>query len=253
LNQSSVDLASFTRYQTSFAVGQASAPLRIRTAVADLNVVPTDGSSPTPGITNVDLGSAEASTISVYGGSNTGSSGRASTAVKANHTDSVLHIYAGTVDVCNNNPADTGEFETITLRGRNAKATLGSGLATLNTLTLRDGASATVRCAVASLDNGERCSVKTEGAGAVTTFATDGPTIINSTGTITNLHAETNADVDTTQTSKARTVTNAFAYGAAKIKTDINTTYTNGIDCLRGAKTTQIDAGDNVTVGITAT
>jgi hypothetical protein len=92
----------------------------------------------------------------------------------------------------------------------------------------------------------------TEGAGTVGTFATDCPTAINSTGTITNLHAETNARVDTTQTNNARTITNALAYGGATIKTDLNTIYTNGIDCLRGAKTTQIDAGDSVTVSLSA-
>jgi hypothetical protein len=40
LNQSGVDLGSFTRYQTAFAVGQVSIPLRIRSATIDLNLPP---------------------------------------------------------------------------------------------------------------------------------------------------------------------------------------------------------------------
>lgn len=253
LNRSSVDLASFTRYQTNFAVGQASAPLRIRSAVIKLNVPPTDGLRiSVPALTNIDAGNSEASTIDVYGGYSQGTNGRENVCVKHAHASGVLNVYAGTVGACTNNPSDTGEFATVNVKGGSAKAILGSGLATLPALTLRDGASAIVRCAVTALDSGTGCSVTTEGAGAIGTLTCDGPTVINSTGAITNLHMESNARVDTTQTSNARTISNAFGYGAFTLKTDLLTTYSAGIDCLRGAKTTQVDGGDGVTVGLTA-
>jgi hypothetical protein len=254
LDQSGVDLGSFTRYQTAYAVGQTSIPLRIRSAVIDLNKPPTDGSTlNAPGLTNVDAGSAEATTMSVYGGYTQGTSGRANVSVKANHTDSVLNVYGGRVDVANNNPSDTGEFETIAVRGSGARVTLGSGLATLNNLNLREGGGAIVRCTVGTLDADGGGPLVLEGAAAVTNLITNVPTALNNTGTITALLAETNARLDTTQTSNERTITGASLYGGATLKTDLNTTYTNGIFCLRGAKSSQIDAGDDVVVSLAGT
>lgn len=252
LNQSAVALASFTRYQTAYAVGQASIPLQIRAAVVKLNVKPTDGSSPTPGFTGIDVGSAAGSTVEVFGSATSGSSGREPVCVKGTHASHVLRAYGGIVGLGTQNPADTAQFPTVLSAGKGTSLFIGSGVTAPTTLTMREGANIELRTGAATIDASGAGLLKVEGSGAITTANLDCKTILNGTGTITTIEAEGNSAIDTTQTENARTVTNYTQYGLATLKTNLNTTYTNGIKLRRGARGSRVDTPDNLTVSLAA-
>jgi hypothetical protein len=72
--------------------------------------------------------------------------------------------------------------------------------------------------------------------------------VINSSGTITNLLIQDSGAVDTTQTAAARTITDCSVFGNGTLKTDLNTTITNGVSYNDGARTSQGDLPDGTLV-----
>jgi hypothetical protein len=118
------------------------------------------------------------------------------------------------------------------------------------------GGTVTLRGSVASV-NQDAGNLITEGSGTITTANIAGTLIANSTGTITTLEVKNNGVADFSQSTAPRTVTNATVVGpAAKILANngepLSITFTNGVDFIDGASTTQCDMGDEVNAAYTA-
>lgn len=253
LNQAGVTLASLKTYRGAKAVGTAYAALRISATAQDFNLPPEDGSSPSAAFFNINNGTAQA-TANIHGSANSGSNGLEPVLWDGTHASNAVNVYGGTVGIGTMTPGDTATVLTLNVIGNTAKAVVASGV-TLGTVNAEKGGKAVIRCATATAINSKdaACSITLEGSGTHALINTAGQLIENGTGTITELHVESGGSLDTTQTNLARTISACFVYGTGKVETDLNTTYTAGIDCLRGAKSSQVNFGDNVTITPSAT
>lgn len=146
-------------------------------------------------------------------------------------------------------PGQAYTVATTNVSGDNARVRLGSG-GTLTTINQSNG-SILVEAAFTTLNQtGGTC--RTEGSGAITTVNANGTFIGNSTGTITTLDVEDAGFGDFTKSPAARTVTNAYIHGRGRIDAENgvagSVTFTNGVDCLDGARTSQVNFGQQRTV-----
>lgn len=229
------------------AIGSVAAPLEIGATVVELGRPAGDGSITSPGQVHLDLGSA-ASTVIVHATASTGTAGAEPVTLTGSHTSNSLTVRGGTVGVATRLPSDTASFPSMTISGTNAKLRCGSG-ATITTLNVFAGDVVT-NSAITTL-NQHGGEVQTNGTGAVTTATVMGGTLtVNSTGTITTLNVEGEGAVNFDLGTGAITVTNAFVRGkgAKIIDTRKRVTWTNGIDLLDGASSTQVNLGTDVTI-----
>jgi hypothetical protein len=249
LNQSAVTLAAFKHYRGAKALGSADAVLRISITAGDINLPPDDGSTPSAGFVRLDTGTN--ATALNFWGSGTSLSGVLGGTWKGVHASNIVNIYDGTVGIATAAPGDAATLPTLNVVGTNAKAVVASGV-TLTTANLESGGKATIQCAATTINVVDaNCSLRHEGSGAVTTINCNGSGDIRGTGTITTLSVEDGGKVTTRSTNNARTITNAIVYGGGTYTTDLNTTHTNGIDCVQGADTSQVSifgSGSGVTV-----
>lgn len=252
LNQSAVTLASLKTYRGAKAVGTAYAALRVGATLLDVNLPTEDGSQATPTFFNINVGTAQ-TTASVYGSAQQGTSGLEPVLFDGTHASNALNVYGGTAGVGTMTPGDTATVATLNVIGSTARAIVAAGV-TLTTANFEKDGKGVIRCAATTVNEKDAgCVVTTEGSGAIGTFNAAGKVFHNSTGTVTNFHVESGGVLDTTATNLARIISNAFVYGTGQVVTDLNTTYSAGIDCIRGAKSSQVSFGDNVTVTPTAT
>jgi hypothetical protein len=150
-------------------------------------------------------------------------------------------------------PGDTSTLLTLNVLGSGAKVVVSSGT-TLTTANIENGGSAVIRCAATTITLRDgNTKLTREGSGAVTTLNANGAATDKGTGTITTVNIEDSGSVNTRETNVARTYTSTNVYGNGTLKTDLNTTFTNGVDFIRGAVSTQGDFGDNVTLTPSAT
>lgn len=146
-------------------------------------------------------------------------------------------------------PGQAYTVATVSVSGENAKVRLGSG-GTLTTIN-QSGGSIVAEAAFTTL-NQIGGKFRTEGTGAITTANVNGEFISNSTGAIATLDVEDNGFADFTKNPVARTVTSGFIHGGGRIDTENGVansiTFTNGVDCLDGAHSRQVNFGQQVTV-----
>lgn len=256
LSQSAVTLARLTIVLGSPSIGTTSTPLAISATILDVNVPPTDGSNPAgAALIHLNTGS-NATTCTVWGSRNTGTGGIEPVCWKGSHSSNVLYIRGGNVGVATALPGDTASVPSIQVLGE-ARVRISSGVTT-TTLTQTAG-SVVLECAATTInqDGGE---LETRGTGAITTIYLSGTGRLRSTGTITNLYVEPGGLADFTGNTAARTVTNAFVNGSGRINAALPVvsgsshpiTFTNGVDCIRGARSGQVDFGGDITVTASA-
>jgi len=253
LSQSAVTLAKLTIVLGSPAVGTTSAPLAISATILDVNVPPTDGSQPGGAATiNIDTGS-NAATVTVYGSRSSGDTGLEPVIWKGAHASNVLYVRGGKVGVATCLPGDTATLPTAQLLGDDAALRLSSGV-TATTVT-QTGGTLLLECAATTV-NQDGGTLETRGTGAITTLYANGTARLNSTGTVTNLYVEPAGEVDFTGNTAARTVTNATVTGGGRVNAALPVVsgsghpiaFTNGVDCIRGARSGQVDFGGDITV-----
>ena len=246
LNQAGVTLASLRHYVGAKAVGTVSAALRIGATLGDSNLPTEDGSRPSATFFNVNVGTVQ-TTWNNWDSAGQGSSGLEPVLFDGTHASNVLNVFGGIVGVGTMTPGDTTVVVTLNVIGK-GKSVVSNGT-TLTTVNLEESGRAVLRCDATTVNvRDQNCDLKLEQASAVTTINCNGKATINSTGTIANLHIEDTGNVNTRETNNARTITNAFIYGGGTLTTDLNTSYPNGVDVLRGARSAQADFGDNVTL-----
>lgn len=256
LNQSAVTLASLDLSGNYKPIGTELADLRIGVTAWDIGRPLPDGSSPTlPTITKINTGTVQTAGT-VHSTRTSGSNGFPPVQLKGTHASNA-YLVKGTsvVGIGTATPGVATTALTLTVQDT-AKVTVGSGV-TLGTVNPEgDGSKTTLYCAATTINYGLG-DVTTEGSGAITTATIGGAFVSNSSGTITNLHVDGDGEADFSQSTVARTVSNAFVYGEnSTLDADngvaLSVTFTNGVDCLRGAKSTQVNYGDGVTVTASA-
>lgn len=93
-----------------------------------------------------------------------------------------------------------------------ARVTIGNvTLTTLNQL----GGWVELRCAATTVNNGVNSTLETTGSAAITTLTANGTAVLDSTGTITNLHVY--GTVNLARSRAARTVTNCTLYPGGRL------------------------------------
>jgi hypothetical protein len=250
-DQSAVALAALYHYEScQYAVGTSALPLKIVSSIVEIGLPSPDGSTGSPGQVHLDLHTT-ATAVSVYKTANVGTGGIEPCTVKGVHASNTFTVSGSSiVGIAKAAPGDVATFPTITVNGTSAtKVRIGSGVTT-TTVTQYDG-DTVLGCAATTL-TGLAGKLKTEGSGAITTVNVDCTATLNGSGTITNLYVEDGGTADLSQNKAARTVTNAFVSGAGKVKSGLHITHTNGVDLLRGADSSQVSFGTNVTVTPTA-
>lgn len=254
-DQSAITLASLRIYKScSTDIGSVATPLKIGATICQIGV-DTDGATGAsgPSLIALDFYSIQ-TTVSVFDGTRTTAATGATNAVmlRGTHASNVLTVYGGSVGVGMFVLNEATTFATIHVHGSTSRVTIGAGvtLTTLNQTT--DGSRVFLNCAATTI-NQDGGTLETRGTGAITTVNALGTFTSNSTGTITTLNVSESGLADLAKSPAARTITNCNLYGSrARINADNNSvlavTFTNGVDCLQGAKTSQVNFGDTVTV-----
>lgn len=248
-DQSAITLASLQTFEPQYAIGSAGTRLKIGATSVEIGLTPSDGSSGTPAEVHLDLHTA-ATTVVVGKTANTGTSGIEPVTIKGVHTSNSFTVSGpAVVGIATAAPADVATFPTINIQNQSAKVRVGSGVTT-TTVTKTTG-DLVLRCAATTLTT-LAGTTKTEGAGAITTANIADKATLNSSGTIASLYVESGGTAILDDSKAARTVTSTFVSGSGKVQSGLHVTHTNGVDCLRGAKSSQVDFGTNVTVTPTA-
>lgn len=248
LNQSAVTVATFRHYRGARSIGSDTAVLRLSITAGDINL-PADNGAGLAAFIRLHTGT-NATALNIWG---VGSAinGVLGCTWKGAHASNVLNVYSGTVGIATAVPGDTATLPTLNVIGSGAKSIVGPGV-TLTTATIESNGKAVIRCAATTITAESQCDLAQEGSGNVGTIRCNGNASINGTGTITNLHADTNGTITTRETNNARIITNAFVHGGGKLLTDLNTTYTNNVDAIDGADSAQVSFGGGVTLSATA-
>jgi hypothetical protein len=248
LRQTAVTLAALRITRAcAYDVGTLEEPLNVGATLMEIGRAPDDGSNPTMAST-VNVASSNIQTaIHVFGSRNLGSSGKAPINVGGTHASNVLNVYGGIVSAGGYVDGEAATFATINVEG--GSLTVGSGV-TATTITADNDATVLVECAATTITQYGTGRLTTRGSGAITTATVSGTANLNSTGTITTLNVQEQGLADFTGNCAARTVTNANVYGMRARLTDDNksVTFTNGVDCRNGARTSQVNLGPDVTV-----
>jgi hypothetical protein len=197
----------------------------------------------------IDLGSAQ-STIRILNANSTGqSNGFAPILLKGTHASNAISVEGGWVGIGTITLAEAFTFATINITGPSANVELGSG-GTLTTINQTDGL-CSFRNNLTTL-NQESGTAISEGAATITTADVGGTFVANSTGTITTLNVQVNGVADFSQNPTARTVTNTNVYGTGRINSysgvPKHVTYTNPIALARGAKSSQVEFGPDLSI-----
>lgn len=243
-------IARMRAYTGHPQVGTLTSPLNIKVTTLDIGLATSDGSTPTSAqIFNIKLGNT-ATVGNIYATRNEGSSGRAPVQIDVDNSSSAFTVRGSSrVGFATATAGETSTVGTLTVKDQ-ATVNCGSGL-TLTTLNPEGGTTA-LNAGLTTVNYGTG-RVTIDGAGNVTTLNVGGDVTWNSSGTATNLYVSGNGFAH----CYTGTVTNAFIYGSgAKLDADsgvaLSCTFTNGVDCLNGAKTSQVNFGDGVTVTPTA-
>lgn len=155
-----------------------------------------------------------------------------------------------------------GESATMNdLQTNGGRVEIGSGVSFAGTTPSINfspkGGNVTLRAAVATV-NQDAGTLITEGTGGITTKANIAGTFIsNSTGTVADVEVKNAGVLDLTQSTAPRIISNATIVGpAARILANngepLSITFTNGVDFIDGADTTQCSMGDEVNAAYTA-
>lgn len=245
-DESAATLAALKIYDSCrYDIGSSSTRLKIKSTLVDIGLPSGDGSTATPGQVHLDLSTA-ATTVVVWKTVLTGTGGIEPCTITATHTSNAMTVGGSSiVGIATAAPSDTSTFPAIVINGISSRCRIGSGV---TTTTVTQYAGDTVLRAACTTLNGISGTLKTEGSGAITTANISCSATLNSTGTITNLYVEAGGTADLSDLKSARTVTNAFVAGSGRVVSGLHVTHTNGVDCLRGAKSSQVDFGTNVTV-----
>lgn len=247
LDQSGIALTLLRTEEGHGQIGTLTAALRLDGCTKyEEGVARGDGSGGTTDvITNINFG-ASAVTGEIFSTANRGSSGKAPVQIKGTHANNAFTVRGSSI--VGFGTAVAGESTTLlTLTVfDNAKAICGSGV-TLGTLN-PEGGSTTLSAAATTISFGSG-AVTVTGSGNITTVNVGGSFTWSSSGVITTLNGYGSAII----TLRAGTVTNALIYGRgvsvdADNGTPLGVTFTNGIDVLAGAKSSQVNFGDGVTV-----
>lgn len=255
LNQSAVTLTALQVIRGSPNVGTTIAALRISATTLEINVDPAEGGNATAAsCINIDTGT-NATTGTIFDSASQGTDGLESVIWKGVEATNIIRVRGGKVGIATSKPGDAATLATLQLLGQdsNTSVHIGAGV-TLTTLTQQTG-DVKLECAVTTI-NQDGGALTTEGTGTITTAYISGVFKSNSTGTITNLHVEPGGLADFTGSTAARTVTNAAITGDGKINAALPTvsgaahaiTFSTGVDCIRGAKSGQVDFGGDITV-----
>jgi hypothetical protein len=254
-------LATLTIVQGSLQVGTAYAKLRIKVSgKTKINVPVRDGSRPAyASCINVDLSDLNAD-VEVWGSATQGENGLESVMLTGTGTvgsaANTLKVFGGVVGLGTHTPADapanwgTSTAAPVEVAGRGAQLVVGAGCGTVAVLNVRNsgngGSTATIRNAVTTLTAERDTTVVTEGVGQIGTGNVQGKAYLDGTGGVaTQLNIEDGAEVDTTRTDRVATIAICKMYGkSSRLKKNLRTTFTNGVDCLRGASAAQIDSTD---------
>ncbi len=252
-DQSAIEPATLRIYSSfSFNIGSASTPLKIGPLICDIGLPAEDGSqSGGPSTIALDF-TTDPVVCTVHNANPQGEAGSSCVLVRGVNASNVLTVKSGSVGLATMLPNEAATWPLINVLGDNARLVIGYG-ATLTTINQKAGV--IVSSSAFTTLNQDGGTLTTEGAGAVTTANILGNFIPNSTGTVTNTNISGAGFMDASQSATSRVFTNVVVYGAsATINADCNNAtstiamFPNGIDCLQGAKTSQINLGDAVTV-----
>jgi len=259
LRQTAITLAKLKIERGSFDIGTINAALAISFTIGEINVAPTDGSNAS-GAAVVNLASGtNATTTDIYGSRNSGTSGKEPVMWGGTHASNIVRVHgAANVGIGTLKPGETGQLATLQVLDQ-AKVRAAAGI-TLATAT-QTGGSLVLECACTTI-NQDGGTLETKGTGAITTIYGQGAMKLNSTGTITTLNVEASGSADFTGNTAARTVSNAFCRSPnASVNAALPTvagaapaiTFTNGVDCVSGGKSSKVDFGGDVTVNSAST
>lgn len=257
---SAVTLASL-RITSGFTklVGTYSAGVVTRLQVSATNVVIGerlgDGSIGSGSqLIALDTGT-NATTIRIESANTTGqASGFAPILLKGSHSSNSISVNSGWVGIGTYALGETVQFPTITVTGADANVEIGTGYTAGSGTTPKINQTAgrvTFRHNLTTL-NQEGGTAISEGTATITTADVGGIFVSNSTGTITTLNVQNGGLADFSQNPNARTVTNTNVYGSGLINCDSGVpkhiTFTNAIAIARGAKSTQVNFGPDLSI-----
>lgn len=244
------------RHAMAYSIGTPTSPISAAVDTFTVGEEPSDGSlgAGSPQICwnfGGALSGYNGTTVRVLRTNTTGTSGLETLQLRGTHASNKCFVEgAAVVGWGTSFPAQAYTLSQINVTHANARVTLGSG-GTLTTVN-QSGGIIVLNCACTTINN-TGGTIRTEGSGAITTANIDGGTLIaNSTGTISTLDVGNGGVADFSRTSRARTVTTATIHGTGRI-TAANgearsVTFTNGVDCVDGASSSQVDFGTNVNV-----
>jgi len=202
----------------------------------------------------IDTG-ANATAVNVLNTNSTGqASGFAPVLLKGANSANKITVVSGWVGLGTYILAEAFQFPTINVTGNQAYVECGTGYATSSgsTPTINQTAGlAFVRHNLTTL-NQEGGTTTTADACTITTADVGGNFFSNSSGTITTLNVQNGGSADFSQRTTARTVTNSNVYGTGQVNAENgipkSITFTNPIAIARGAKSTQVNFGPDVSV-----
>jgi hypothetical protein len=243
---SSIALSSLRIEQGHPQIGTLAAPLCIQYSTLDYGAPPADGTRKTSAqICNLKPG-AIAVNGKIRSTNSQGSNGRPPVQISVNHASAVFSIFGSSIAGFGTGVSgESGQAATITVDDT-AKVTIGSGI-TLGILN-PEGGTTNLSAGVTTINYGVG-AVNVSGSGNITTATIGGKFVWESSGTITTLAA-----VEKGQASiRSGTATNASVSGEnATIINDsgipLSATFTNGVDCINGADSTQVNFGSGLTV-----
>lgn len=249
-------LARITQYASApYAFGTATTPIDIAPVLLELGVPSPDGANLSPAPFSINLENGP-SAVTIHATAQVGTNNVAPCLIRGanNFTADVVGPNCK-VGIGMNMPNTVAQCTSLRVSedARSSRIEIGAGNTGLVTVYADEGETI-LNCNVTTIYVGKNATVRTEGAGTVGTAYVSGMFIPNSTGTLSVLHVEDGGTADFTQTNNLRAVSQASVQGTGQIKANAKfvTWPTAGVQCLRGAHTSQVDFGENRYVVSTA-
>lgn len=197
----------------------------------------------------LDFGSVQNTTRVLSANSTGQSNGFAPILLKGTHASNAITVNNGWIGIGTITLAETFTFATVNVTGTDANVELGAG-GTLTTINQTAGRIA-FRNNLVTL-NQEGGTAISEGAATITTADVGGTFVSNSTGTITTANVQVGGILDLGQSPTARTITATNVFGTGQIIAESGVpkhiTFTGAIALARGAKSTQVNFGPDLSI-----
>lgn len=242
-------LGSFVQTKAAqYDIGTASTPLAIAPAIVNLGEDVGDNSNGTPGKAYLNIGTNSAA-ITVKASGN-GTYGLAPVQIIGTGTNTTVVVQGNAnVGIGTLTPGVATTIKSLVVKD-SAKVTIGSNV-TIGAGGIRQEGGSIICSSNAGTLQQDAGEFILRGSATITAGTIGGTYRHQSTGTATDLDAIGSGQI---LIEEAATISNASVSGPSTAWDDHDGlgTYTNGVDCLNGAQTKQVDLGSSITVNKSA-